>query len=148
MSDLRELYQAVILDHHKRPHNYRVIEPADAHAEGHNPLCGDKVTIYLKLDGDRVTDVSFQGQGCAISQASASMMTDALKGKSREEIDRLFRLFHDLITAPEPPSDEGLGKLAVFSGVREFPLRAKCATLPWHTFKSAIDRSADKVTTE
>src|SRR6266849_5041176 len=129
MSDLRELYQEVILDHHKRPRNYRKLEGA-RQVEGYNPLCGDKVTVYVKLEDDVVRDVSFQGTGCAISTASASMMTESLKGKSRAEAEAIFQSFHSLLTG-KPPAAEGpsLGKLEVFSGVREFPVRVKCATL-------------------
>jgi nitrogen fixation NifU-like protein len=146
MSDLRELYQEVILDHHKKPRNFRTQEGA-RHVEGFNPLCGDKFTVYVKLDGDVVKDVSFQGTGCAISTASASMMTESLKGKTRAQAESLFQSFHDLITGK--PTDEGkLGKLAVFSGVREFPVRAKCATLAWHTFHAALEGEEKSVSTE
>lgn len=150
MSDLRGLYQEMILDHSKRPHNFRVI-PDGRRADGYNPLCGDRVTLYLKLDGDRITDVSFQGSGCAISTASASILTDIVRGKTRAEAESLFDLFHKMVTGksdgnskvPSPP----LGKLAVFSGVSEFPARVKCATLAWHTFKSAL-ASGEQVSTE
>jgi len=141
MADLKGLYQEVILDHSKRPHNRRAIEGAER-ADGYNPLCGDKVTVYVKTDGDRISDVSFQGSGCAISTASASILTDTRKGKTHAEAERLFEIFHDLVTGKEPgngrvePSQ--LGKLAVFSGVSEFPARVKCATLAWHTLKSAL----------
>jgi nitrogen fixation NifU-like protein len=139
--DLRELYQEVILDHSKNPRNYRKLEPADRHAEGNNPLCGDRLTLYIRLDGDRIVDVGFEGQGCAISKASASMMTDALKGKTRREADRLFDTFHEMVTGtPGGRVDrEALGKLAVFAGVSEFPARVKCASLPWHTMKAALE---------
>jgi len=142
MDELRELYQATILDHNKKPRNFRPIERADRQADGHNPLCGDKLTVYLELDDDgRVADVSFQGSGCAISTASASLMTDLVKGKTIEEIEREFGRFHDLVTSPtDAPVDlAGLGKLAVFSGVREYPMRVKCATLAWHTLRAAIE---------
>jgi nitrogen fixation NifU-like protein len=140
MSDLRELYQEVILDHNKRPRNFRVIENPSRTAKGHNPLCGDRLTLYVTLDGDRIADASFEGSGCAISKASASLMTEAIKGKTLGEADALFSKFHALVTAPgdAPASSEGLGKLAVFAGVREYPARVKCASLAWHTLKSAV----------
>jgi nitrogen fixation NifU-like protein len=147
MSDLRELYQEVILDHHKKPRNCRKLNDATCHVEGYNPLCGDKITVYLKLEGDVVSDVSFEGSGCAISTASASMMTQVLKGKTRAEAEQLFRGFHDLLTT-EGGSERELGKLAVFSGVREFPLRVKCATLAWHTFRAALLGQDKTVSTE
>lgn len=147
MSDLRELYQEVILDHSRKPRNFRVLQHARC-ANGHNPLCGDRVSIFLDLEGDVIREVSFQGNGCAISTASASMMTEALKGKTVEEAQRLFGLFHDLVTSPEQTTagraEEALGKLAVFEGVREFPVRVKCATLPWHTFRAAVEGHADE----
>jgi nitrogen fixation NifU-like protein len=148
MSDLRELYQEVILDHHKKPRNFRKQENA-RHVEGFNPLCGDKVTVYVKLEGDVIRDVSFEGSGCAISTASASMMTDSLKGKTRVEAEELFKRFHDVVTGKSADDEEKLGKLTVFSGVREFPVRVKCATLPWHTFHAALEGEEDKtVSTE
>jgi nitrogen fixation protein NifU and related proteins len=149
MSDLRELYQEVILDHHKKPRNFRKLEGA-RHVEGYNPLCGDKVTIYVKLEGDVVRDVSFQGTGCAISTASASMMTESLKGKTRAEAEALFQSFHALVTgkAPTEGGAPDLGKLEVFSGVREFPVRVKCATLAWHTFHAALAGEDKTVSTE
>jgi len=146
MSDLYDLYQEVILDHNKRPRNYRRMEDADRTGQGYNPLCGDKITVYLKLDGDTVTDVSFEGSGCAISTASASLMTEALKGKPVQEVQELFERFHDLVTGRG--SDADLGKLQVFSGVSEFPVRVKCATLAWHTLKAALENSSQPVTTE
>jgi nitrogen fixation NifU-like protein len=140
MSDLRDLYQEVILDHSRRPRNFRVLQNAPRCADGHNPLCGDRVSIFLDVRGGVIREVSFQGNGCAISTASASMMTEALKGKTLEEAQRLFGLFHDLVTGnPDATTEEELGKLAVFEGVREFPVRVKCATLPWHTFRAALD---------
>lgn len=150
MRELEGLYQEVILDHNKRPRNHRAIENASRHADGYNPLCGDKVTIYLKLDGDRISDISFLGSGCAISTASASILTEALKGKSRQEAEALFRKFHELVTGKEAGNGPGpsLGKLAVFSGVSEFPVRVKCATLAWHTLHSALAGSQEVVTTE
>ena len=145
MSDLRELYQEVILDHSRKPRNFRVLQHARC-ADGHNPLCGDRVSIFLDLEGDVIREVSFQGNGCAISTASASMMTEALKGKTVEEAQRLFGLFHDLVTtgADAPEAENALGKLTVFQGVREFPVRVKCATLPWHTFRAAVEGHADE----
>ena len=149
MSDLRELYQATILDHYKKPRNFGALPQASAHVEGHNPLCGDRVTLHVLFEGDVVRDVRFEGSGCAISTASASMMTEAVKGKSRAEAERIFERFRELITGPEG-SDDGadeLGKLAVFSGVREYPTRIKCATLVWHALHSALG-DAKTVSTE
>jgi nitrogen fixation NifU-like protein len=149
MSDLRELYQAVILDHHKKPRNFRVAEGANRSAEGYNPLCGDKVTVFLKLEDDVVKDISFQGSGCAISTAAASMMTESLKGKTLPQAEALFQSFHKLLTGTaDSAAAADLGKLAVFSGVKEFPVRVKCATLPWHTFHAALERQAQPVSTE
>ena len=143
MSELSELYQEVILDHNRRPHNFRVIDPASAKQEGYNPLCGDRLTLYLKLDGDVIRDVAFQGTGCAISKASASLMTDALKGKTVREARELFEQFHSMFTStPGTPVDD-LGKLSVFAGVREFPTRIKCASLAWHTMKAAVAHESD-----
>ena len=141
MSDLRDLYQEVILDHSKRPRNFHAIAGASRKAEGYNPLCGDRETVYLVLEGDRVRDVAFQGAGCAISTASASMMTESVKGKTRAEAEALFARFHELITGKNGGAESGpeLGKLEVFSGVREYPVRVKCATLPWHTLKAALE---------
>jgi nitrogen fixation NifU-like protein len=140
--ELRELYQEVILDHSKRPRNFRALPEASYQAEGFNPLCGDKVTIYLRVEGDVVKDVAFKGAGCSISTASASMMTEALAGKSRPEALALFQRFHELLTSDPSKAAENaapeLGKLAVFSGVCEFPVRVKCASLPWHTFRAAL----------
>lgn len=139
MPSLGELYQELILEHNRSPRNYREIPEADAHAEGNNPLCGDQVRVYVRLDGDRIEDVSFQGSGCAISRASASLMTGAVKGKTREEADALFDRFHGLVTGTLPQSEAAtLGKLAAFAGVAEFPIRVKCASLPWHTLKAAL----------
>jgi nitrogen fixation NifU-like protein len=154
MSDLRELYQSVILDHNKQPRNFRVLDDADQTADGHNPICGDKLTLYLKFGEDgRVEDATFQGSGCAISTASASLLTEFVKGKTPEEIERGFELFHGVVTgAPDceiSESDiEDLGKLAVFSGVREFPMRVKCATLSWHTLRSAMSHDDTVTKTE
>ncbi len=150
MSDLRDLYQEVILDHSKRPRNFHAMPEADRKAEGYNPLCGDRETVYLDLDGDVLKDVSFQGAGCAISTASASMMTESVKGRTRGEAEALFARFHELITGANGGVSNGgpeLGKLSVFSGVREYPVRVKCATLPWHTLKAALD-GAGAVSTE
>jgi nitrogen fixation NifU-like protein len=146
-SDLQELYQEVILDHNRRPRNFRTIEAA-RHAEGFNPLCGDRLTVYLQVENGRILDVSFQGSGCAISKASASLMTESVKGKTLEEAEALFRRFHQLITeaGDEPAAD--LGKLSVFAGVREFPIRVKCATLPWHALKAAVEAQDAVVSTE
>jgi nitrogen fixation NifU-like protein len=149
MSDLTELYQELIKDHSKKPRNFRALPAPAVHLEGYNPLCGDRFTVYLTMDGDVVKDVSFQGTGCAISTASASMMTQALKGMSRAEAETLFKKFHQLVTgeASEAAGEE-LGKLAVFSGVRKFPVRVKCATLAWHTFHAALEGEAQTVSTE
>lgn len=150
MDELRDLYQATILDHNKKPRNFGTLEEADGQADGHNPLCGDKLTVYVTLEDDRVVDVAFEGAGCAISTASASLMTERVKGKSISEIESDFGRFHDLVAgAPDAPVDMGsLGKLAVFSGVREYPMRVKCATLAWHTLRAAIDNDAETAKTE
>jgi nitrogen fixation protein NifU and related proteins len=140
MSSLSELYQNVILEHNRSPRNYRAMADADRKADGHNPLCGDTVTVWIRMDGDVIGDVSFQGNGCAISKASASLMTGAVKGKSRQEAEALFERFHRLVTGRLAAGEsETLGKLAVFSGVSEFPVRVKCASLSWHTLKAALD---------
>ncbi|RMG46020.1 MAG: SUF system NifU family Fe-S cluster assembly protein [Acidobacteria bacterium] len=140
MGELDELYQEMVLDHGKRPRNRGRLEEPSARAEGYNPLCGDRLTLYLKIEGDVVTDARFEGSGCAISTASTSLMTEAVKGKPVSEVDRLFRLFHDMLTGPEEAAEppEELGKLAALAGVRKFPIRVKCATLPWHTLKAAL----------
>jgi nitrogen fixation NifU-like protein len=150
MSDLRELYLEVILDHNRQPHNFHEMADADTHAYGKNPLCGDQLTVFVKLEGDRVADVSFIGSGCAISKASASMMTDSVKGKTLAEAEETFRAFHEMVTgAPDTfPDTELLGKLAVFQGVREFPARVKCASLAWHTLQAALHHASEPVTTE
>jgi len=151
MSELRDLYQDVILEHSKAPRNYREQPAADHKAEGFNPLCGDHFTIFVKLDGDKIQDISFQGSGCAISKASASMMTQTLKGKTRAEAKQLFTRFHDLVTgqAEDAAAAGGdLGKLEVFSGVSEFPVRVKCATLAWHTLNAALEGKQESITTE
>jgi nitrogen fixation NifU-like protein len=149
-SDLRDLYQQVIVDHSKRPRNFRVVQDANRTVEGTNPLCGDKVTIFLRLEGDIVKDLSFQGSGCAISTASASLLTEALKGKTRSEAEALFESFHELVTGlqPEHAAPENLGKLAAFSGVCDYPTRVKCATLAWHTLRAALKGDKTPVSTE
>jgi nitrogen fixation protein NifU and related proteins len=148
MSELRELYQDVILEHSKAPRNYRELKSANHKAEGYNPLCGDHFTVYLDLEGDKIQDVSFQGSGCAISKASASMMTQSVKGKSKAEAEKLFEQFHKLVTGAVNGDHDALGKLAVFAGVSEFPVRVKCATLAWHTLQAALEGKQDSVTTE
>jgi len=147
VSDLRELYQEVVLDHSKAPRNFHALPDASADAEGFNPLCGDQVHVYVTLEGDLVKDVALTGNGCAISKASASMMTQAVKGRSREETLALFERFHWLVTGGVQDPDE-LGKLAVFAGVSEFPVRVKCASLAWHTLKAALEGARAPVTTE
>lgn len=150
MSDLAELYEELIRDHNKNPRNFRALEDADRKVEGYNPLCGDHYTIFVRLNGDRIEDISFQGAGCAISKASASLMTQAVKGKNRAEVEKLFRRFQELVTSP-PDQDvdaEELGKLAVFSGVRKFPVRVKCATLAWHTLHNALEGKQETASTE
>ncbi len=149
MPDLRELYQEVILEHSKQPRNYRAIASANHKAEGYNPLCGDHFTVYLNLDGDIIRDVSFEGSGCAISKASASMMTQMVKGKSVAEAQTTFEKFHQLVTGhAHSNGTESLGKLAAFSGVSEFPVRVKCATLAWHTLQAALKDEQQTVSTE
>jgi len=140
MADLNDLYQEVILDHNKRPRNFRTIEGASHYADGYNPLCGDKLTLTMTLEGDSIADVAFTGSGCAISKASASLMTDSLKGRSVGEARALFERFHHMITTPPDQAVEDLGKLSVLAGVRQFPVRVKCASLAWHTMKAALDR--------
>jgi nitrogen fixation protein NifU and related proteins len=152
MSDLRELYQEVILDHSKRPRNFRVLDGANHRSEGFNPLCGDKATIFVRVEDGVVKDASFQGAGCSISTASASMMTEGVKGKTSAEVEALFERFHELVTgAPDKAGKSdttALGKLAVFSGVCEFPVRVKCASLPWHTLRAALHGETTGVSTE
>jgi nitrogen fixation NifU-like protein len=150
MSDLSDLYQELILDHNRRPRNYGTLEGANCEAKGHNPLCGDRLTVYLKLAGDRIEDIRFEGSGCAISKASASLMTEAVKGRTVPEAVGIFQRFQAMVTAPmdKPSEDASLGKLLVLSGVREFPVRIKCASLPWHTLKAAIARSPEVAVTE
>jgi nitrogen fixation protein NifU and related proteins len=146
--DLKELYRDVILDHNKRPRNFGKLEAADAYADGHNPLCGDRLTVFLKMDGDRVEDIRFEGKGCAISTASASMMTEAIKGRDKADIGELFGKIHSLLTQQDAVADPALGKLAALSGVREYPARVKCASLCWHTLNAALDKGAATVSTE
>lgn len=144
---LDDLYQEVILDHNRRPRNFRIIE-GGRQAEGFNPLCGDRLTVYLRVADGVITDVSFQGSGCAISKASASMMTEIIKGKTIAEAEALFGRFQRMITAPPDGQSEPLGKLTALSGVRQFPIRVKCASLPWHTLKAAIENPDETVSTE
>ena len=151
MSDLSALYQEVILDHNRRPRNFGVLEDADHHSEGFNPLCGDRVSVYVKLNDSVVEEISFQGSGCAISMASASIMTESLKGRRLEEVQALFERFHQLVTGnldPEDHSDPELGKLVVFEGVSRYPVRVKCATLTWHTLRAALEKRNEVVSTE
>jgi nitrogen fixation NifU-like protein len=149
MSELSELYQQVILDHNKKPRNFRKLETANHSAEGFNPLCGDQLTVYLNLEDDTVKEVGFEGSGCAISKAAASMMTQAVKGKSKEQAENLFQEFHSMVTGEldEETEENNLGNLKIFAGVREFPVRVKCATLPWHTLHAALHKE-DQVSTE
>jgi nitrogen fixation protein NifU and related proteins len=149
MADTRQLYQEVILDHNRRPRNFRSIAEPSRKQEGYNPLCGDRLTLYVTLEDDRIADVAFQGSGCAISKASASLMTEALKGKTVAEARTLFEQFHTMVTSPPDSPASDLGKLSVFAGVREFPVRIKCASLAWHTLKAAVsDDHAGPVSTE
>lgn len=149
MSELRELYQEVILDHNKHPRNFGEIEGADRHAEGYNPLCGDRLTVYLNLEKDVIIEVAFQGSGCAISKASASLMTDAVKGKTVAEARLLFDRFHAMITnSANENSESQVGKLAVLAGVRDYPMRVKCAILAWHALRAAVDEINQSVSTE
>lgn len=148
-AELRELYQEVIVDHSKRPRNFRALAHQAQSADGYNPLCGDRCTVYVAVEGDRMQDVAFQGSGCAISTAAASVMTETVKGKTRAEAEALFATFHELVTkGPPPTGTEGLGKLAVFAGVSEFPSRVKCAVLPWHTLRAALEGKGEEVKTE
>jgi nitrogen fixation NifU-like protein len=149
MSELRDLYQDVILEHSKAPRNFRELPAANHKAEGFNPLCGDRFTIYVTTEGDAIRDITFQGSGCAISKASASMMTQCLKGKNKAEAAKIFERFHKLVTGQESSNGEAeLGKLTVFSGVSEFPVRVKCATLAWHTLQAALEDKQEAVSTE
>jgi nitrogen fixation protein NifU and related proteins len=147
--DLKDLYRDVIVDHNRHPRNFGKLDPADAHADGHNPLCGDRLTVYVNLDGQRISEAKFEGSGCAISVASASLLTEAVKGKSTAEVKALFDDVHALLTQHDTNVDPSkLGKLAALSGVREFPARVKCASLCWHTLNAALDRAAEPVSTE
>lgn len=149
MSDLRELYQEVILDHHKRPRNFGPLPEANHHAEGHNPLCGDRLAVHLDVEDGVIRGVAFEGAGCAISRASASLMTDAVKGKSVAEAERLFEEFRQMVTSGvDQAVEESLGKLTVFCGVREFPSRVKCASLSWHTLHAALESKDTAASTE
>jgi nitrogen fixation protein NifU and related proteins len=148
MDDLRDLYQEVILDHGRKPRNFRKIENANRIAEGKNPLCGDHIIVYLLINGETIEDISFDGAGCAICTASASMMTQGLKGKSLAEAETIFGGFHDMVTDVSSSADADVGKLKVFAGVREYPMRIKCATLPWHTFQAAKDNRENTISTE
>lgn len=149
MSDLRELYQQVILDHNRNPRNFKELANPTRRVEGYNPLCGDHYTVFLQLDGDTIREVTFTGNGCAISKASASVMSSTVKGKSRSEAEGLFDTFHKLVTGENAGLSEAeLGRLAAFSGVSEFPARVKCASLPWHTLRTALQSEKDSVTTE
>ncbi|HEY4367298.1 MAG TPA: SUF system NifU family Fe-S cluster assembly protein [Steroidobacteraceae bacterium] len=147
--DLKDLYRDVIVDHNRNPRNFGKLDPADAHADGHNPLCGDRLSLYVNLDGNRIRETRFDGSGCAISVASASMLTEAVKGKTREEVKALFEQMHTLLTQHDAQVDtDKLGKLAALSGVREFPARVKCASLCWHTLNAALDSQTTPATTE
>ena len=147
--DLSELYRDVIVDHNRNPRNFRPMPEADSHAEGFNPLCGDRLTLFVKLDGDRISDVSFQGSGCAISVASASLLTESVRGRTIPEAERLFATMHALLTRDDATVDvAALGKLGALSGVREFPARVKCASLCWHTLDAALHRQSEPVRTE
>lgn len=148
MSDLRELYQEVIFDHYKTPRNCHVLDCANHQADGYNPLCGDQVTVYLKVENGVIEDLSFEGTGCAISTASASLMTEALKGKKIEEVEDLFEDFHQMVTATDTTPHPELGKLEALAGVREFPARVKCATLAWHTLQAALKNQKKQISTE
>ena len=149
MSELQDLYQELIVDHNRRPRNRRKIDNPDRQAAGYNPLCGDRVTVYVTLDGDVIKDVAFEGKGCAISTASASLMTESLKNKSVSQANDLFRRFHDLVMGEAAaPGDESMGKLEVFSGVSKYPARVKCASLVWHAVKSALENHNHVVSTE
>lgn len=149
MSNLEALYQEVILDHNRKPRNFREMENADRRIEGRNPLCGDQITLWVKLDGDRVTDVSFKGSGCAVSKSSASLMTASVKGKTIAETQHLFDRFHDMITGKLPEAErQTMGSLAALGGVSKFPVRVKCASLAWHALRSALEQGPAEVTTD
>ena len=146
--DLKELYRDVILDHNRHPRNFGPLADASHHAEGNNPLCGDCLSLALRVNGDRIEEIRFEGSGCAISTASASLMTEAVKGKDRSSVRQLFERMHALLTQPDAAPDPALGKLAALSGVREFPARVKCASLCWHTLNAALSSNAATVSTE
>jgi nitrogen fixation NifU-like protein len=147
--DLRDLYQEVIFDHNRNPRNFRVIDNADRKVEGFNPLCGDRLTLFLTMDGDTIKDASFQGSGCAISTASVSLMTEIIKGKTEAEAEALFKTFHEMTTGKDEDIQlEAVGKLAVLAGVREYPARVKCATLAWHTLDAALKNETQSISTE
>ena len=147
--DLKDLYRDVIVDHNRNPRNFGALDPADARADGHNPLCGDRLTMFVRLNGDRIREATFEGSGCAISVASASLLTEAVRGKSRDEVKALFDDIHALLTQQDASVDVAkLGKLAALSGVREFPARVKCASLCWHTLNAALARSEEPISTE
>ena len=146
--ELKELYRDVILDHNRRPRNFGRIEPCETCAEGHNPLCGDRLTVYVRVKDDRIEDIRFEGKGCAISTASASLMTEAVKGKDKATVNALYGRIHSLLTQQDAVPDASLGKLAALSGVREFPARVKCASLCWHTLNAALERGEATVSTE
>lgn len=149
MADLSDLYQQIIVEHNRSPRNFKRVEDADRTAQGDNPLCGDRIELFVKLEGGRIADIGFQGKGCAISQASASLMTGAVKGKTVEEAEALFHRFHDMVmSSPSQPADESLGKLAAFAGVRQYPSRVKCANLSWHTLHAALSEPTKVVSTE
>ncbi len=149
MADLRELYQQIILDHNRAPRNFKLLEDANREAAGDNPLCGDKIRVYLRVEDGVIQDVGFQGSGCAISKASTSLMTAAVKGRTTDEAEDLFQRFHAMVTGPENEVNrQALGKLAAFGGVRQFPARVKCASLPWHTLRAALEKSRATVSTE
>ena len=150
MSDLRELYQEIVLDHNSKPRNFRKAEQANRKAEGFNPICGDRVILYVELEGDQIKDVSFQGTGCAISRASASMMTETVKGKSKADAQRLFDMFHQQVIGADAPAEETdeLGDLESLAGIREYPSRVKCVSLAWHALRSALDGEDEPVSTE
>lgn len=148
MEDIKELYQELIIDHSRSPLNFHKLETANRTALGYNPLCGDRISVYLEVDSDKINKVSFDGDGCAISKASASLMTEAIRGKTHEEVLTLFERFHKIITGQEDPDSSPLGKLEAFRGVSEFPLRVKCASLAWHTLKSALENGGSIISTE
>jgi nitrogen fixation NifU-like protein len=150
VSDLRDLYQELILDHTRHPRNFGPLEDANRHAHGHNPLCGDRVTVHVRLEGEKLADVRFEGSGCAISTASASLMTESVRGRTKQETDELYQRFHALVTGePGPaPDPDALGKLAAMGGVRDYPLRVKCATLVWHALVAALEGRGESVSTE